>query len=72
MINRIAKGGVLSTDGWPAYPAIAQEIGCTHKVVNHSVEFKTGPDSEHPGTHTNHVEVIILNLLYKYFMAKFF
>ena len=64
MKDRIARGGEMSTDGWSAYPAIAREIGCTHRVVNHSVEFKTGPDSLHPGTHTNHVEVSFINTIH--------
>ena len=57
MKDRIDPASEISTDGWKAYSAIARDIGCTHKVVNHYVEFKTGPDSLHPGTHTNHVEV---------------
>jgi hypothetical protein len=49
--GRIAVGSILYSDGHPSYPAVARNLGLTHKVVNHSIGF-VAPD----GTHTNNIE----------------
>lgn len=51
MISRhVEPGSEIHTDGWRAYQGL-ENLGYTHRVVNHSVEF-VAPD----GTHTQRIE----------------
>ncbi|KAG0417775.1 hypothetical protein EQH57_0881 [Dictyocoela roeselum] len=49
--NKINVCSLFCTDGYPSYPLVAESLGVTHKVVNHTEGFKA-PD----GTHTNNIE----------------
>lgn len=51
MIQRhVAAGSIVHTDGWRAYRGLS-DLGYTHQVVNHSVEFVADD-----GAHTQAIE----------------
>lgn len=48
--RHVAPGSELHTDGWRAYQGL-ENLGYTHRAVNHSVEFVA-----EDGTHTQRIE----------------
>ena len=48
--RHVLPGSEIHTDGWPGYRGLAN-LGFTHRVVNHSVEFVACD-----GTHTQQIE----------------
>jgi transposase-like protein len=50
--EHVAPGSVVHTDGWRGYSRVEEELGLTHRIVNHSVGFI---DIE-TRVHTNYVE----------------
>ncbi|WUR04702.1 DDE-TNP-IS1595 domain-containing protein [Vairimorpha necatrix] len=51
--SKIGIGSILHSDGHPSYPGLARNLCLEHKVVNHSLGFRS-PD----GTHSNNIENI--------------
>ena len=43
IVQRIQRGGTITTDSWKAYPGSARAAGVDHLIVKHSEGFK-GPD----------------------------
>lgn len=44
-------GTMLFSDGYPSYPSVAENLGVSHRVVNHNRGF-----INEDGTHTNNIE----------------
>jgi len=49
--NEMAVGSILTTDGYPSYPEVANRLSFRHSVVNHVDGFVSVD-----GTHTNNIE----------------
>ena len=58
IIQYIASGSIIYSDGWAAYNRLSH-LGYQHEVVNHSLEFVRAD-----GVHTNTIEGRIKRKLY--------
>ncbi|KCZ82030.1 hypothetical protein H312_00512 [Anncaliia algerae PRA339] len=49
--GRIRVNSILFTDGYPSYPAVAENLSLQHHIVNHSEDFVN-----EDGIHSNNIE----------------
>jgi hypothetical protein len=52
LINCVRPGSFIQSDGFRSYPAVAENLGCVHRFVNHNLGFV-----DLDGTHINNIEV---------------